>query len=268
MHLLWTIVGFSKAYSAFTGWSEVIGGLFLLFRRTTLLGALITAMVMFNVFMLNMCFDVPVKIYSATLVLMACFLAAPDAKRLWDLFIAHQSFIPQPIKPLFANRRWHIGSIGLKILFIGYYLLYQCVWDNRQSQTVYGDLAKKPPLYGIYDVQSFQKNNKILPPLFTDSTYWRKMIISYPGGTQVQMANDSTKYFVFEVDSTLKSVVMHRYRDTLKNKLFIEQPTPEDLTLKGLYGSDSILVHLKRYDEKQFLLMRRGFNWVNEFPYN
>jgi hypothetical protein len=25
---------------------------------------------------------------------------------------------------------------------------------------------------------------------------------------------------------------------------------------------------LKRYNEKEFLLMRRGFHWVNEFPFN
>jgi hypothetical protein len=78
---LWTLMGISRSYNIFTGLGELAGGLLLTTRRTTLLGALVTIGVMSNVVMLNFSYDVPVKIYSSILLLMAVFLAAPDARR-------------------------------------------------------------------------------------------------------------------------------------------------------------------------------------------
>ena len=66
---------------------EVLGGVSLIFRRTATLGALISFAVLLNVMVLNYCYDVPVKLYSTNLVLMAAFLAAPDFRRLLDFFV-------------------------------------------------------------------------------------------------------------------------------------------------------------------------------------
>ena len=71
MRLVWTFMGYSRPYGVFTGLAEVVGGLLLLSRRTTTLGALVIIGVMVNVAMLNFCFDVPVKIFSTQLLLIA-----------------------------------------------------------------------------------------------------------------------------------------------------------------------------------------------------
>src|SRR5262249_24545008 len=78
MGLLWTFMGFSTAYTFFAGASEVLGGVLLLWRRTTTLGAMVSAAVLFHIVMLNFCYDVPVKLYSAHLFLMAVLLLLPD----------------------------------------------------------------------------------------------------------------------------------------------------------------------------------------------
>ncbi|MDQ6758242.1 MAG: DoxX family protein, partial [Acidobacteriota bacterium] len=49
MGLLWTFMGASAAYTKFTGLAEAGAGFLLLFRRTTVLGALASAAVMLNV---------------------------------------------------------------------------------------------------------------------------------------------------------------------------------------------------------------------------
>ena len=82
MGLLWTFMGFSTSYQIFTGAIEVLAGLLLTTRRTTLLGAFVTIASMTHIFALNMCFDVPVKLYSFNYLLMAIFLVAPDLPRL------------------------------------------------------------------------------------------------------------------------------------------------------------------------------------------
>ena len=46
MGLLWTFMGYSKGYTMFTGFGELVGGLLLLVRRTRTLGALVVFGVM------------------------------------------------------------------------------------------------------------------------------------------------------------------------------------------------------------------------------
>jgi hypothetical protein len=58
MGLLWTFMGYSAVYNIFIGLGEVIGGAFLLFKRTRLIGALIVIAIMSNVVILNFAYDV------------------------------------------------------------------------------------------------------------------------------------------------------------------------------------------------------------------
>jgi hypothetical protein len=52
----------SPAYESFTGTVELLGGVLLFFPRTTLLGALICLIGAGEVFVLNLTYDVPVKL--------------------------------------------------------------------------------------------------------------------------------------------------------------------------------------------------------------
>ncbi len=109
VELLWTFMGASSAYTIFTGVAEMVGGLLLTARRTTLLGALICAGVLGNVFMLNVAYDVPVKILSFHLMAMSVFLVAPDLSRLANLLLLNRPAQPATLRPLFA-RPWRSSS--------------------------------------------------------------------------------------------------------------------------------------------------------------
>src|SRR5262249_7130343 len=78
MGLAWTFMGASRAYNIFAGAAELIGGLLLTVRRTTLLGALVSLGALSNVVALNFCYDVPDKLYPSYLLAMAVFLIVPD----------------------------------------------------------------------------------------------------------------------------------------------------------------------------------------------
>ena len=105
MGVLWSFMGAWPAYMMFAGSAEVLGGLLLAFRCTTTLGALVTAGTMLNVVALNFCYDVPVKLYSSNLLLMAVFLAAPDVPALARLLILRQPAEPKaPSGPKFDER--------------------------------------------------------------------------------------------------------------------------------------------------------------------
>ena len=91
MGVLWSFMGASIAYTIFGGFSEALGGALLLFRRTTTFGALWSAVVLANVVALNFCYDVPVKLYSTNLLIMALFLLVPDFGRLLNVLVLNRT---------------------------------------------------------------------------------------------------------------------------------------------------------------------------------
>ena len=65
------------------------------------------------------------------------------------------------------------------------------------------------------------------------------------------------------------TITMFTFADTTqKSLLHYERPTPERLVLEGVLQGDTLSIHLKKFDAQNFLLMNRGFHWINEFPFN
>ena len=106
MGLLWAFIGASKGYTVFAGAGETLAGLLLLWRRTATLGAIVAAAVMANIVALNFCYDVPLKLYSAHLFIMAIFLLAPQGPRLATVLPTDRACPPRT-KPLRSTRWMH-----------------------------------------------------------------------------------------------------------------------------------------------------------------
>ena len=90
--------------------------------RTTLLGALICLAATTQVFVLNMTYDIGVKLVSLHLMLLALVLLAPDVNRLADLFIWNRPAAASPEGPLMGTRRGNRIAMAAKIAFRIYLL--------------------------------------------------------------------------------------------------------------------------------------------------
>ena len=90
MGVLWASVGASPAYEIFAGFAEILGGLLLIVPRTTMFGGLICLVDMIQVFMLNMTYDVPVKLFSFHLILLTMLVLSPDLPRLVNFFLLNR----------------------------------------------------------------------------------------------------------------------------------------------------------------------------------
>jgi hypothetical protein len=134
MGLLWTFMGASRGYNAFAGGAEMLAGLLLFVPGLTALGALLAIAVMSNVFMLNMCYDVPVKLFSFHLLLMAVFLAIPDLRRLINLFVLRRKVQLSVAEPLFHRRWLNRGSLVAQFLF-GLFVITASLYGAHQSQS-------------------------------------------------------------------------------------------------------------------------------------
>ncbi|WP_346318458.1 DoxX family protein [Chitinophaga sp. YIM B06452] len=267
MGLAWSYVGYSKAFSAFTGWAEVVAGLFLLFRRTTLLGAVLSAFVTVNIVAINFCFDVPVKLFSSFLLLVSLFLMAPDVKRLANLFILNKPVQPKVFRT-YVHKRWmRVSAVVLKSLFI-IFILYSQIEGSMGGMKRYGDDRAKPPLFGIYNTELLVRNHDTVPPLMTDTTRWRQLIIQFERNAQVKLMNDSLKYLNFRVDTSLKTATVFSREDTTRKSVLHYTADSAYLTLTGVLNNDSVMYRFRKFDHRSFRLLSRGFRWVNEYPYN
>jgi uncharacterized membrane protein YphA (DoxX/SURF4 family) len=111
--LLWSFMGYSRTYNLFTGLVELTGGALLFVPRLVTLGALICVGSMANVFMLNVSYDVSVKLYSLNLLLMGVYLMASESRRLLDFFVLNRPAPPAAHAPLFRRRWLNSGVLAL-----------------------------------------------------------------------------------------------------------------------------------------------------------
>jgi uncharacterized membrane protein YphA (DoxX/SURF4 family) len=261
MGLLWTFMGYSAAYTIFSGLAEVTGGALLLFRRTATLGALVSAVVLTNIVMLNFCYDVPVKIYSVNLLLMALIVATPDLGRIANVLVLNRPVSVLPA-PQTLRRRWmRIAWTVFKVLFVGA-ALFMGTKQNWEMYNMYVVEGPKIPLYGLYEVESFTRNGQPVPPLLTDSTRWKKVIVERPGSLWVRMMDDSPRVY------NGKIVTAQRTISFTEGTLTYMQPDDGHVALTGKIGADALDVKLRKVDTSKLLLLNRGFHWINERPFN
>ena len=265
MGVLWYFMGASTAYTIFGGLSEVCGGALLLFRRTVSLGAMVSFAVLLNIVMMNFCYDVPVKLYSTNLLLMAVFLLLPDLRRLVNFLVLNRAAGPVDLSPpRFEHRRLRIASVVFQVLFVGYFLYGEISGGWKAYRQTYVH-PQRPALYGLYDVEAFTLNGRELPPLLTDNTRWRRVLVQSPASIGIQMMDGwPPKNYTAAYDASRNSVTLTPPGSKDKNVFTYSRPDADHVILSG----DALTVKLRRLDTSKFLLVNRGFHWINELPFN
>lgn len=80
--LLWGYMAASTPYTVITGAIELAAGLLLIVPRTRLAGALLSVVALTQIVLLNLFYDVPVKLLAAELLVIALALVLPHARQL------------------------------------------------------------------------------------------------------------------------------------------------------------------------------------------
>ena len=265
MGMLWTFMAASVPYTFFGGLMETLGGVLLFWRRTTTLGALISIAVMSNVVMLNFCYDVPVKLYSAHILLMASVLVLPDAQRLLDVLLFNRPTAARQFAPSVLSPRWRIARNVAKYVFLLSAVVSQvvtCMSDSRLQ-------AKNHELYGLYEVEEFSRNGTSEEAALANKTRWRSLAVNEYGGIWVRRMDDTKSFLRAETDEKTKLTTITRTKEKgEKDVLQLAHPDAEHLVVEGKLGDDALVVKLKKLPPPDFQLVTRGFHWIQEFPYN
>ena len=267
MSVLWFSIGSSRSYEIFAGSAETFGGLLLLAPRTTTVGALICLADMIQVFMLNMTYDVPVKLFSFHLILLAIFLLAPDMRRLYSFFFTERPTEPIKEPRLFRTDRSNRISVIAQLVF-GAYLIGMNIYGAMQSWHQYGGGRPKSALYGIWDVKEMSIDGATRPALLDDKDRWRRVVFDFVDGVSIQSMDENSTGYKCAIDEKAKSVSLtKRTDDKWKIQFTFQRPAKDELVFDGTMDNHKIHADLKLFDLNQFTLVNRGFHWINEYPF-
>ena len=260
--LAWNYMGYSKTFQIFCGLGEVIGGLLLFWRRTTLVGSLVLIPIITTVFMMNISFDIDVKTESFSYLLMSMFLLFPYRRQLLNPFIKNNVsetvYYSVAIKNAFPGKALFILKYCFIVMIVAANIL-----SNQQNIEKYRNPNKRSPLYGIYNVQHFIRNHDTIPLLITNTSIWKQMIIDEYGLT-IKKMNDTCSVYMARIDTLAHTLKVRSYNnlDSLVKSDWHYEKNGELLSLNGKYRGDSVQVLLKWYDHNNMRLPSWGFQWM------
>ncbi|AKD57816.1 hypothetical protein [Spirosoma radiotolerans] len=260
MRFAWYFIGYSTPYQFFSGAVEVVAGVLLLFRRTSTLGAFVAASVFLNVMMMNLCYDIPVKIFSIHLFLLSNFLLIGDAKRLLNFFVFNKP--TQAAPRLVLSKKWMKRSqLALKIAFV--LLFFVLPISQFFSSSDQGPAPKKLAT-GFFTVDQFQGTP-------VDSLRWKDVVFEANNSGSILTADTLFRqryrrgYFSYKLDSAAHTIAFKKFATdtTALFTMAYTMPDTNQIQLRGKIRNDSVVIGLKRQN-RHFQLAERQFHWLSE----
>lgn len=275
MRLSWMFMGYSTQYQVFSGVMEVIAGLLLLNRSAITAGLLMAAGVFTNVVMLNLSYDIPVKLFSLHLLFYSVFLLTYESKRLLSFFVLNHPVTPSYSYQIsFSTRRMRYGRYALKALVLILIIVMPFISSYQYYQSEQEKPDTKPITSGLYDVQRFIVNGDTLQFTPGDSLTWKDVVFDkgYVGSVNstdtIFRQRYRRGYFNYKVDSAQNTLSFYKRSVTgdstfmFTSEYFILSPTM--LSLKALIRNDSVQVDLIK-SKRHFQLTEKQFHWLSEY---
>jgi len=261
--LLWTSIGASTPYQIFTGIVELAGGLLLLAPRTTAIGASVCLAAMLQVFVMNMTYDVGVKILSFQLILISLFLLAPDIPRLTRAFL-NRPTDARPEPELFRTPRANRIALVVQLVF-GAYLVAaytNIAWSFWYDEG--GGGSAKSPLYGIWNVEELAIDGRTQPVELNDyDRRWRRVIFDGPQWMYFQRTDDSFTRYGADVNARANTIALTKGHSRIwRSNFTFQQPAPDELVLEGEMDGMQIHAKLQRAEFDTFRLLNSRFRWI------
>jgi hypothetical protein len=276
-------LGIVPNYQSFLGGVELLGGLLLLNRRTTVIGTLLILPFTGNVFFSNLAYEGGEYVYSFYLISLALFLFAYDAVRLFSLVSLERPTAPARFRPDWSAARLRTVRLVLKTFFIGLFVVGYGARTYAAYRQGPVQFPRQPGLAGaagLYDVAKFRWNGQPLPYSKTDSVRWQNVVfetwntlsvqsnrpvVPDLGNTEELADRDEDRayeyqgtrgrhYYRYEIDAPTQTLRLtnrnpHHADDALT--LRYERPTDSTLVLTGLTPRrDSLRVVLNRLPKK------------------
>jgi hypothetical protein len=267
--LLWTTIGSAPAYQIATGCIEVLAAVLLLLPRTVTLGALLALASLSQVLLLNLTFDIGVKLVTMHLIVLAAILLIPMVRLKPPAFAQSASARPRRSLGgggdttlevrLNADTTWTILPIVL-----GAYLLGMQTWSNWSFWHVAGGGRPQSALYGIWNVEQLSVDGVARPPEANDyDRRWRRVIFDEPEVVVFQRTDDSFARYGASIDRASGTVALTKGDSrTWAARFTYDRTSDNRLTIAGDMDGHRIEADLRRVEREAFPLLNSSFRWI------
>ena len=253
MGLAWRFFGYSDTYKIFMGVSEILAGFLLLFRRTVVLGALVSIAVCTNIVLVNFSFDVPVKLFSSHLLVFSILVLLPSMKAIVDFFLLHKTSGLGELTPYFKKRKYRIVWLLFNIYYVGVIPITKMI--------------------GHYHGQKFRVHQNDWDGIYSgfepdESRAWERLLVE--GNYLVLITENGNREWITinEVLPEGKISLKNSGNEEEPNELIIKELSDKAYELELRIGNKKTKVNGKRKRITEYPLVQRGFHWINEYPYN
>ena len=279
--MLWAFMEASRSYQVAAGLVELLGGLLLLTRKTTMWGAFISAAAMSNVVMLDIGYDATVKFLAGLILSLAAAMIAPYTKGLGTMLVRHAA--GRSPEAVAVARRHRLQAV---VLIAGVFTACLLVWwTYRDAEKTAQEFARSPaqtPLHGIWDVEEVSRAGEDVPLLITDQSLWRRLVLPWggtDGGAILVWMSDAVTYCNSKIDAKTQTLTIEPDSDSAATKVGSARPTlpvPARLFFHYTVGArdelvltsadrdgPSVSIRLRRFDHSQYPLIahKRGWRW-------
>ena len=276
MRFSWLFIGYSVPYQVFSGVMETMAGLLLLHRRTVTAGLLAAAGAFMNVLMINLSYDVPVKLYASHLLLACIYLLALDSLRLANFLVLNRPTPATRAWDPFWTKPWQVWGGRLVWAVVTWNIL---VTPFRNGYRRY-KVTNAPPIAGplkagVYDVTSYVVNKAAMPFTAGDTLRWKDVIIDSHMAASVGTADELFQrrygrgYFRYKPDTATRMAAVWKTSTIPDDSTFLfnmryEVLDTSTIRLHTVIRGDSIHVELVR-KARHFQLAERQFHWLSEY---
>jgi len=259
MGLAWRFFGYSDLYKIFMGLSEISAGLLLLFRRTVVVGAMLSIAVVTNIVLVNFSFDVPVKLFSSHLLFFSILIFLPYAKGLFDILILRKPRILE-LNPLTFSSKKLMWTYRV-VKFVLVVLIPVSLLIGHISSQSYR--KSDNPWEGSYEVVKFEKSKEDFP----SDAEWVKLILDGKSMVVERVSGRKTYFTIGEIkEEGVLSLTNSTDMEGDSTLQVVENR--EGYTLIAKIGDIQFDITAKRKNKSDYFLISRGFNWINEYPLN
>ena len=240
MSLTWYYFGYSYPMAVIIALFQIGGSILLLYRRTTLLGAMILLPVMVNIVLINLFYKISAGalfnsvIYSLALVFFLLLHRKKLKIAFWDL-VEHLPVIS-------LGRRWGKNCLRILPVAVAFISLKTLIIIHPYDQN----------LKGTWKVEKLIRNGQVQSATawLTDNTAWSRIYFAgYEGcafsPNPYRFEPSESLIGSYEFDSLQNTLQVNFYtHDTLRAT--ISNRTTEAMRLHGIQGRDTLEIQLTR----------------------
>jgi hypothetical protein len=137
---------------------------------------------------------------------MAILLAAPDLRRLADLFLFNRPVAPAQPQPLFARRRLDQAVQLLFFLFGVYTIVTGTIGSIERYKR---QNPPPPPLYGAWSAEEITLDGK---DGLLDPEGWRRVAIQKPDSMTLELTGGARRSCALRLDKAARRMTIEQYQ--------------------------------------------------------